>query len=165
MKKALFLVAALTFTVGLYAQEGSMMKSDKPAEDGAMMKADPMMKAEPMMDPSAYDLKGLGNQVVPFTTEKDAWMLAKDQTVVYYFAATWCPSCQALYKDLKKNASMLPKGLTVVFVNYDKSADLKKKYGVTSQHTFVLTGTAGEKKKVWNGSMTVADLVKNAKMM
>jgi len=82
--------------------------------------------------------------------------------VVYFFAATWCPDCQATYRDLKANGSKLPANLTVLFVNYDKSADLKKKYGVTTQHTFVVVGPAGEKKKVWTGSMTAADLVKNA---
>lgn len=165
MKKALLLLAAVVFSAAAYAQDGSMMKSDKPAEDGAMMKADPAMKPEPMMDKSAFDVKGLGPQVVAFTSEKDAQMLAKTQTVVYYFAATWCPTCRATHQDVQANFVKLPRDLTLVYVNYDKSADLKKKYGVTSQHTFVVIGQGGEKRKVWNGSMTVADIVKNAKAM
>ena len=157
----LIFVAILTVFViyGVSAQDGTMMKADKPAADGTMM------KAEPMMDRSAYDLKGLGMQVVAFTTEAAAQALAKNSTVVYYFAATWCPTCQAMHADLKKNFDKIPKTVTLIYVNYDKSAELKKKYGVSTQHTFVTLGAMGEKKRVWNGSPTVAEFLKNALMM
>lgn len=146
---------------------GTMMKADQGAPAAATMMvsdSDKMMAADPM-DSSAYNLKGLGKQVVAFTTEAAAQALAKEQTVVYFFAATWCPDCLATYKDIKANFSKLPMNLTVVFVNYDKSPDLKKKYGITAQHTFVVIGAMGEKKKVWSGSTTVSDLVKTATMM
>jgi len=132
MKNLVLFSALLLLSVAAFAQDGTMMKADDSAPDGAMMKGDTMMKGDSMMkadsvpDPSAYDVKGLGKQVVAFTTEKDAWQLAKSQTVVYFFAATWCPTCQATYKDLKANFTKLPAGLTVVFVNYDKATDLKK---------------------------------------
>ena len=130
-----------------------MMKSDRSGpSDGRMMKA----------DPSVYDLSGLGPQVVAFTTEADAQRLAKTQTVVYFFAATWCPTCQATYKDLQSHVRTIPSNLTLVFVNYDKSFDLKKKYGITVQHSYVVIGPQGEKRKTWSGSMTVADLLRNA---
>ena len=146
--------------------DGTMMKSDKPAPaDGTMMKAaDPAMFADPM-DSSAYNIKPFGKQVVAFTSEMAAQALAKKQTVVYYFAATWCPDCQATYKDFQANFTKIPMNLTVVFVNYDKSSELKKKYGITMQHTFVVVGPMGEKKKVWSGPATVSDIVKNASMM
>jgi thiol-disulfide isomerase/thioredoxin len=155
MKKAFLIPVLLVLTLGAFAQDGSMMKSTKPAADASGMKA---------VDSSAYAVDGLGPQVKPFTTEKDAWALAKTQTVVYFFAATWCPDCQATYRDIQAHFAQIPSSVTVLFVNYDKSADLKKKYAVTSQHTFVVVGPAGEKKQVWNGSTTVADLVKTAMM-
>lgn len=172
MKKALVLSFLVLFSLSAWAQEGTMMKSEKPAADGAMMKGDAMMKAEDSMmkaegmaDSSAFDLRGLGMQVTAFTSEAAAQALAKKSTVVYYFAATWCPDCQATYADLKANYAKIPKDVTLVVVNYDKSADLKKKYGITMQHTFVVLGGMGEKKKVWAGSSTVAEIVKNAKSM
>ena len=159
MKKALLVSVILSLTLSVWAQDGTMMKADNlsPA-DGSMMKAEPM-------DASAYSLKGLGSQVVGFTSEMAAQNLAMKSTVVYYFAATWCPDCQVTYKDLKANFAKLPPNLTLVVVNYDKSSDLKKKYGVTMQHTFVVIGTKGEKKKVWNGPTMVSDLIKNAASM
>ncbi len=141
------------------------MKSDTTAPAaGTMMRASPSAFADPL-DASAYNIKPFGKQVVAFTTEAAAQTLAKSQTVVYYFAATWCPDCQATYRDFQANFSKIPANLTVVFVNYDKSSDLKKKYGITAQHTFVVVGPAGEKKKVWSGAATVADIVKNSLAM
>jgi thiol-disulfide isomerase/thioredoxin len=147
--------------------DSTMMKSDGAAKTGtSMMVSDDTrkMSADPM-DISAYNLKGLGKQVSAFTTEADAWALAKNQTVVYFFAATWCPDCQATYQDLKTNFAMLPMNFRLVFVNYDKAQDLKKKYGITMQHTFVLVGAMGEKKKVWSGTTTVAGILKTATSM
>jgi len=174
MKKALLVSAILALVVGAWAQDNTMMKSDKAAPaDGTMMKsestmvsdADKKMAADPM-DASAYNLKGLGPQVSAFTTPAVAMADAKikDLTVVYFFAATWCPDCQATYQDLKANYSMLPKNFKVVFVNYDKAVGFKTKYGITAQHTFLMVGPNGEKKKVWNGGNTVAELIKNASM-
>jgi thiol-disulfide isomerase/thioredoxin len=161
---------------------GSMMKSSdamKPADDtmmksGEAMKGsgDTMMKSDAMMasdvnpkDPSAYNLQGLGTQVIPFSTEKAAQTLAKTQTVVYFFAATWCPDCRATYKDIRANFAQIPKSLTVVFVNYDKASQLKNKYGITQQHTFVVVGPRGEKKKLFAGATTVTGLVESATTM
>lgn len=173
-----FLFAALVLGAAtLWAQDGSMMKSGSgtgsdgsmmkadssmAGNDGSMMKADPMMKPDPMMDSSAYDLTGLGPRVIAFTSEAAAWTLAKKQNVVYFFAATWCPDCQATYKNLKANLAQIPATMTLVVVNYDKSSDLKKKYGITTQHSFVKVGTKGEKLKAWVGTTMVADIVKNA---
>ncbi len=139
--------------------DNSMMKSDNAMKsDNSMMKSNSMMvsddarkmSADPM-DITAYNVQGLGKQVVPFTTEAAAQMLAKNQTVVYFFAATWCPYCQATYKDIKANFAKIPSNVTLVFVNYDKASDLKTKYGVTMQDTFVVIGADGMKKTAWSG--------------
>ena len=146
----------------------SMMKSDNSMKsDDSMMKtsdSDKMMAADPM-DSTAYNVKGLGSQVMAFTTASAAQAIAAKHTVVYFFAATWCPDCMATYKDLKAHFSMIPANLTIVFVDYDKAMDLKAKYGITAQHTFVSIGPKGEKEKVWNGSKTVADLISQASPM
>jgi thiol-disulfide isomerase/thioredoxin len=161
MKAFLVLIFTVFLALGLTAQssESTMMKAD----DSTMMKADDstMMKA----DSSAYDLKGLGPQVIPFTSEKAAWSLAKKQTVVYFFAATWCPDCQATYRDVKANYAKLPRELVLVFVDYDKAKDLKAKYGVVAQHTFVVVGPKGEAKKSWSGAKTVAEIADKALSM
>lgn len=71
---------------------------------------------------------------------------------VLYFHANWCPICQVLDPDITKNISQLPVGVTILKVDYDKETALKKKYGVTYQHTFVQVDPNGEKLKLWSGS-------------
>lgn len=135
-----------------------MMKKDDSAmmqqSDSSMMKKD--------LAAGFYDLSALGPQVDYFTTEAEAAKMAEGSKVVYFFAATWCPNCRETYKNLSANYAMIPKNVKVLFVNYDKASDLKKKYGVTYQHTFVLIDSMGRAVKTWSGSQTVADIVKNA---
>ncbi|HTZ52208.1 MAG TPA: thioredoxin family protein [Spirochaetia bacterium] len=76
-------------------------------------------------------------------------LAAKGPTVLF-FAADWCPSCQADLKDINANGSRLG-AINVVVVDYDRSSDLKKKYGITVQDSFVQIGAMGEKLAAWNG--------------
>jgi len=56
---------------------------------------------------------------VAFTTEATAQERAKTETMVYFFAATWCPTCQAFYQDLGAHRKNLPANVALVFVNFD----------------------------------------------
>lgn len=55
--------------------------------------------------------------------------------IILFFYADWCPSCKATDKDIlwKK----VPEDLTILKVNFDNSSELKQKYEVLSQTTFV----------------------------
>ncbi len=70
--------------------------------------------------------------------------------VVYFFHASWCPSCRATEKAI--DAHGVPAGLTVVKVDYDTETDLRRTYGVTQQHTFVQVDGAGKELATWTGS-------------
>ncbi len=139
---------------------GAMMK-DKPApvNEGVMMKATGTM----MVNPSTGVM---GAESVPavkmmakgsyeaYAPEKIA--LAKTSKVVLFFHAPWCPTCRAA--DAALASTEIPSGLTVLKVDYDTAAELKKKYGVTSQHTFVEVDAKGMLLKKWLGTTTVAEL-------
>lgn len=62
---------------------------------------------------------------------------AAGKKVVLFFHAAWCPFCKAADGDFKSNTDQFPNDVTVLKVDYDNSAELKQKYGVTYQHTFV----------------------------
>lgn len=81
--------------------------------------------------------------------------------VVIFFHATWCPSCRSA--DAAFRATSVPAGLTILKIDYDSSAELKKKYGVTSQHTFVQVDAAGNLIAKWSGANTVADVLAKVK--
>ena len=76
--------------------------------------------------------------------------------VVLFFNATWGPTCQEATKNLQ--AADIPDGLTVVSVDYDSNLDLRKKYGVTTQHTFVQVGPGGEQVTKFTGSTTIPEI-------
>lgn len=99
----------------------------------------------------AMSEKDMEGPTVKYTDLETAAKYAEKGPTVLFFNADWCPACQAASKDLAENGAMLAKGITVVKVNYDKSSELKTKYGVTSQHTFVQIDTNGEKLKIWSG--------------
>ncbi len=77
-------------------------------------------------------------------------------TVVLFFHAPWCPDCKDTDASLK--ADGVPDGLTVVKVDYDTMNDLKKKYGITQQHTFVQIDGDGDLVKKWTGTTTGTEI-------
>lgn len=86
--------------------------------------------------------------------DQKAFEAAKDQKRILFFSAKWCSSCKQADKDLKMNAKDLSKGVVVFKVDYDKEKALKKKYGIPSQHTFVLVDDKGEALEKWSGGAT-----------
>ena len=76
--------------------------------------------------------------------------------VVYFFHASWCPTCRATEKAIEEDG--IPAGLTVVKVDFDSETDLRTTYGITQQHTFVQVDEDGDELAKWTGSITGADI-------
>jgi thiol-disulfide isomerase/thioredoxin len=79
--------------------------------------------------------------------------LARAETgdVVLFFHASWCPSCRGLVASIKSNLESIPEGVSILKLDYDTEAELKKKYGVTTQHTLVQVDANGNMIKKWSG--------------
>ena len=77
--------------------------------------------------------------------------------IVLFFHATWCPSCVAANKKISTEA--IPSDLVVLKADYDSNLDLRKKYEVTSQHTFVQVDSEGNLIKKWVWGRDIADIV------
>jgi len=127
------------------AMEKGSMEKDAIEPVNAMAPMDSMESMEPMEE-NPYGSPNL----LPFTGLEKAAMTADTGPAVLFFFADWCPDCQAALKELRSRAEELGK-VTVYIVNYDKSPELKRKYGVTYQHTFVRIDPRGEALAVWNG--------------
>lgn len=54
---------------------------------------------------------------------------------ILFFHAPWCGDCQAFDKVLREGP--IPAGVQILKVDYDSRQDLRQKYGVTKQSTFV----------------------------
>lgn len=88
---------------------------------------------------------------------------AETGNVVLFFHASWCPSCRVLEKDIEENLSNIPNDLKLLKVDYDNSSELKKKYGVTTQHTLVQVDKDGNMISKWSGSPTLSSLISQIK--
>ena len=139
----------------------SKVKNDQAAAHIAAMKHDEAMKkdeaAAAKLSPATGDAmkhETAGNYITysDFTAKKDNY---KNDKVVYFFAAGWCPTCQAVTKNIQDNLNKIPTGTDIVRIDYDNSTDLKKQYGVTYQHTFVQVDNAGKQLKKWSASPTL----------
>lgn len=80
----------------------------------------------------------------------DAFNEAKGKKRVLFFHAGWCPSCRKSEKTL--SSINLPSGVVVFKVDYDNSVQLKKKYAVTNQDTFVQVDSKGKELTRWMGN-------------
>lgn len=61
--------------------------------------------------------------------------------ILLFFHAAWCPQCRSIESDIL--AEGVPPGVTIVKVDYDSRQDLRQRYGVTLQTTFVEVDATG----------------------
>ncbi|MDZ7786111.1 MAG: thioredoxin domain-containing protein [Candidatus Saccharibacteria bacterium] len=62
---------------------------------------------------------------------------------VLFFHASWCPQCRSIEAGIESDG--VPDGYTIVKVDYDSNQDLRAKYDVRLQTTFVKIDENNEK--------------------
>lgn len=131
------------------AEETVMEKDESESTDDTVMENDDSMEKgeEVSQTPGTY-VDYNESQVASAATNGDA---------VLFFHASWCPSCKTL--DSSISSGEVPAGLTIMKVNYDKENDLRKKYGVTYQHTLVQVDANGDMIQKWSGGNTLDSIV------
>lgn len=141
-------------------QEAAMqLEKDKMSNETSMKEtSDKMEKTSDKMEPGDDEAMMVKpGAYVAYSPEKVSNQKS-GENVVLFFRASWCPTCRALDKDIKDNLSKIPGNLTILDINYDNSTELKKKYGVTYQHTLVEVDASGNLIKKWMGSPSLATL-------
>lgn len=81
-----------------------------------------------------------------------------DADVVLFFNANWCSTCKIARDNIESNLESIPSNLAIVVVDFDNETDLRKKYGVTIQHTFVQIDKDGNLLAKWAGSTTAEEI-------
>lgn len=104
----------------------------------------------------------LADRYLEFSPETLAAAHTREDTVVLYFWAPWCSTCSTLDHDLIEGVAAVPDGITLLRVNYDQASELKERYSVAIQHTFVQLNETNEAKMVWVGG-EIDELVENLK--
>lgn len=139
---------------------GGFYYSDSNHKDGVMMEEnDSLLKDETSMMEEVSEVGGSGM----FVKYEDVNISELEGKIVLDFAATWCPSCQAFKEDVQESVSDIPGDVNIVVVDYDKFTDLKKKYGVTTQHTFVQIDNNGGMIEKWIGGSALEDVLAKIK--
>lgn len=150
-------IAVIAGTAYASMSAGDTVMDTKVEEPSSMEKKDAMQKdneVSAMDEKKAMMKSGTYEDYAP---EKLA--LAETGDVVLFFHASWCPSCRGLGADIEKNRDAIPAGVSILKVDYDAESELKKKYGVTYQHTLVQVDANGTLIKKWSASPTLSSLV------
>ncbi len=108
----------------------------------------------PVLDEAGNPVSGVYENFAP---EKFAY--AAEKSTVLFFAASWCPSCRTLDKNITENAGGIPVDVAILKVDYDASDELKARYGVTTQHTLVQVDANGDMIAKWSGGSTLESLL------
>lgn len=129
----------------------SMMQTD-PAD--AMMEGEEAIETDAMMEEPSMESEEQGmmkkGSYVPYS-EQTAIQAAQDGKAVLFFHASWCPTCKVANEAFTSRSGEIPAGVTVLKTDYDTEAELKAKYGITYQHTFVQIDENGNEITKWNG--------------
>ncbi|MGL4339562.1 MAG: thioredoxin family protein [Rhodoglobus sp.] len=103
--------------------------------------AKPQSAAEPSSTAVAADPASAGQ----YLDYNDTVIADSEGTRLLFFHAPWCPQCRSLESDIETEG--VPSGITIIKVDYDSSQDLRQRYGVTQQTTFVEVNSAGEQQQ------------------
>jgi thiol-disulfide isomerase/thioredoxin len=80
---------------------------------------------------------------------------------VLFFHAVWCPTCKVANEEFNNNLNKIPEDVILLKTDYDTEKELKQKYNITYQHTFVLVDNQGNELKKWNGG-GIEELISNS---
>lgn len=142
-------------------EQNTVEEKEKASGEAMMEGGEAMMEGgEAMMeqDGNAMMAKGSYEQY-----DASKLTMAEAGKVVLFFKASWCPTCRALDADIKANVGTIPGGVTILEVDYDTSTELKRKYGVTMQHTLVQVDSQGNLLNKWSGGNTLASVTEKIK--
>lgn len=117
------------------SQAASKEESSKPAETKKPAKSSSSESKQESGRYAAYSESALSAE-------------GYDTNVVFFFAP-WCPECRAFKEAI--NSGDIPEGVQILETDFDSSTELKSKYGVTLQSTFVKVDDSGNQQAKYVG--------------
>lgn len=166
MNKKVIIIIAVLLTLGIaggvfaYSQSSENQDNQEKSETGndltlqseassAEAQEDAAKKDTPSSADDSMSTQGTYITLADYDSDKAKY---NDSKKVYFFHASWCPICQSIEKEINSDASKIPKGVTLIKTDFDSSTDLRKKYGVTTQYTFVQIDNDGNQQAKWSAT-------------
>lgn len=101
------------------------------------------------------------NKYIDYSESAVKSAIAAGKRPVIFFHAAWCPTCKSAEREFTTHQDEIPSDIVILKADYDSSKDLKKRYGVTYQHTFVQVDGNGDMITKWIGG-DISELRKRA---
>src|SRR3989338_5398269 len=144
-------IVTLSDGTTLMLPEGMMVTVDgrlRMRDGFASIQEPPVVIAPPSSAPSPAPPVAAASAT--YTAYSDAVM--KDgKTKVFFFHASWCPECKEADATLQSWFPSKDFTRSVYKIDYDTAKELKAKYGVIYQHTFVVVDGQGTKVSLTQG--------------
>lgn len=83
---------------------------------------------------------------------------ATEDFIVLFFHADWCPTCKAF--EEKVFTEFIPENILILKVDFDDNLELKKKYNILTQTSFVIVDNKWNLKKRWIWARWIDDIIK-----
>lgn len=97
---------------------------------------------EPIQAPEYYQ---------PYSESAVTEALQNQDQAILFFRADWCPTCREAEKDILTNGQLLPENVVIFHADYDTESELKDRYGIVTQHTFVIVNQQQLTAESWVG--------------
>ena len=147
LKKTLFVVTVILAAAAAFAGGADETGSEASVEPQA---------PQPIVESGSREIQG-GSYL---TYSPERFEEASQFKRVYFFHASWCPTCRSANREFEAQIDRIPADVVLFKTDYDDSDELKRRFGVTYQHTFVLVDESGESVSIWNGG-DIARLIEN----
>lgn len=115
------------------APDAAPPASDTPTTESTPTRAATTPGATPGASP--------GESPGAYVEYSDEAIAQAEGRVLLFFHAPWCPQCRSVESDIL--AEGVPAAVTIIKIDYDSRQDLRQRYGVTLQTTFVEVDAEG----------------------
>ena len=133
-------------------EQEKLAMEQKSEDEAAMMKKDEaevMQKDSTETTGEVMTKSGAYVTLADYNANPDKFA---DSKKVYFFHADWCTICRGIDKEITNDLTKIPAGVTIIKTNFDKDTDLRQKYGVTTQYTFVQVDSSGNETAQWSAT-------------
>lgn len=157
LPRGMWFIALLALSTSACASTSDSTLTSQPLEQSSQPEAQPEAPSDPEGEATPTGA-GAYISLADYEASKDSYATSK---VVLFFNATWCSTCKRARNNLEADLSAIPSDLAIVLVDFDSETALKRRYGVTVQHTFVQIDADGNALAKWSGSLTSDEIAGN----